>query len=137
MGSSEICSWQGCRVIRWRFSENHFIDRRTSTTRKHCCGMRRLSPHRFSRSLQIRQWTCAQCLLQKQTIRRSSSISSAPKLHLLDLNNGSSSSVARDQADSDADHKKPRQGHPRNTGKYFVTTPIFYVNGGTPLIYGT
>jgi hypothetical protein len=93
--------------------------------------MRSLPSRRCTRMLTERRWTCGSCLTS-QVKRYNSSIStdtsrvSQPSIPL-----PPGQALPEDGRLSDAtDGNGVTRSHLKNHGQYFVTTPIFYVNGG-------
>ena len=94
--------------------------------------MRGLSWQRYPRILLQRQWTCRICL-QSRTRRYNSSFASTlsgprseePLTPTPIEPLPTESIVRKSKAEVNA-----ARSHLKNRGQYYVTTPIFYVNGG-------
>jgi len=139
------------KVMIWRCAEDHQLTsefskkalRRTFSSKAtqstvHSCVMRGLCSQRCPRLLLRRQWTCIICL-QSQNFFYSSSLASTlsgpPSKEHLDATPleppPTESIVRKNKAEVNAS-----RGHLKNRGQYYVTTPIFYVNGGiVPWLY--
>ena len=96
-------------------------------------AMKGLKAQRFLSGYGYKRWTCSNCLRQQFRPLSSSVASpipdfptdSQPKTDLEE----SSETVEGGEAGRPA-AAKPVRRHLKNYGQYFVTTPIFYVNGG-------
>ena len=123
-------------LVAFQIFENCTSPRRTSARKKQKVGvqslvMRALSSQQCSRLTLRRRWMCGGCLTN-QGNRYNSSIpvetSEVPepsKSIPLEQRSPESINVIKNKEDTNAD-----RSHLKNRGQYFVTTPIFYVNGG-------
>src|SRR5271163_543441 len=97
--------------------------------------MRDLYRQRFSRVLSSRIWTCSGC--QQHRIRQFTMSNSARQQEEnltgpLTQNPPHDDAAAYGEGETVTNKRQePKRTHLKNSGQYFVTTPIFYVNGGT------
>lgn len=97
----------------------------------HMPVMRTLSLQRCSRLLVERRRTCNVCLAN-QAKRYNSSIPFNPSEVPQPSESVHLGQVVREESTvvKDKEDVHPNRPHLKNRGQYFVTTPIFYVNGG-------
>lgn len=96
--------------------------------------MRDLYRQRLSRVVSSRIWTCSGC--QQHRIRQFT-MSNSPRQHEENFPGPLKQNAPLDDAAADGEgetmtnkRQEPKRTHLKNSGQYFVTTPIFYVNGG-------
>jgi hypothetical protein len=97
--------------------------------------MRVLYRQRLFRVLSSRPWTCSGC--QQHRIRQfttsNSTLHEGGNTLATSKPNNPLDAATADVEGGTVTHKRqePKRTHLKNSGQYFVTTPIFYVNGGT------
>lgn len=101
-------------------------------------AMKGLKVQRYLSGSGYTRWTCSKCLRQQFRPLSSSAVSPIPDFPTASQPKTdpeeSSGTVEGGEAGRSV-AAKPVRRHLKNYGQYFVTTPIFYVNGGSILGY--